>query len=55
MIFGMLNPEKIWHENLTDSMCPPHLSDVATWSKVATSDRGGGQICKGFTSNFLRI
>jgi len=28
MIFGMLIPEKIWHENLTD--LPPHLSDVAT-------------------------
>ena len=27
MIFGMFNPEKIWHENLTD--CPPRLSDVA--------------------------
>jgi len=25
---GMLNPEKIWQENLTD--CPSHLSDVAT-------------------------
>ena len=28
MIFGVWNPEKIWHENLTD--CPPRLSDVAT-------------------------
>jgi len=27
MIFGVLNPEKIWHENLT--FCPPRLSDVA--------------------------
>ena len=29
MIFGMLNPEKIRHENLT-GFFPPHLSDVAT-------------------------
>jgi len=29
MIFGMLNPEKIWHEIL--QICPSHLSDVATW------------------------
>jgi len=28
MIFGMLNPEKIWHEIL--QICPSHLSDVAT-------------------------
>ena len=28
MIFGMWNPEKIWHENLTD--CPLWLSNVAT-------------------------
>ena len=28
MIFGMLNPKKFWHKNLTD--CPPHLLDVAT-------------------------
>ena len=28
MIVGMWNPEKIWHENLTD--CSPRLSDVAT-------------------------
>jgi len=28
MIFGKWNPEKIWHENLTD--CPPRLSDIAT-------------------------
>jgi len=28
MIFGVWNPEKIWHKNLTD--CPPRLSDVAT-------------------------
>ena len=28
MIFGMLKPEKIWHENL--QICPPHLTDVAT-------------------------
>jgi len=28
MIFGLLNPKKIWQESLTDS--PPHLSDVAT-------------------------
>jgi len=28
MIFGMWNPEKIWHENLTDY--PPRLSDVAS-------------------------
>jgi len=27
MIFGVWNPERIWHENLTD--CPPRLSDVA--------------------------
>ena len=27
MIFGVRNPEKIWHENLTD--CPSRLSDVA--------------------------
>ena len=30
MIFGMLNPEKIWPEIL--QICPPHLSDVATLS-----------------------
>jgi len=28
MIFGVLNPEKIWHKIL--QICPPHLSDVAT-------------------------
>jgi len=28
MIFGMLNPGKIWHEIL--QICPPHVSDVAT-------------------------
>jgi len=28
MIAGVWNPEKIWHENITD--CPPRLSDVAT-------------------------
>jgi len=28
MIFGMLNREKIWQENLTD--CAPHLLDVTT-------------------------
>ena len=28
MIFGKLNPEKIWHEML--QICPPHLPDVAT-------------------------
>ena len=28
MIVGMWNPEKIWHENLTD--CSSRLSDVAT-------------------------
>jgi len=28
MTFGMWNPEKNWHENLTDH--PPCLSDVAT-------------------------
>jgi len=28
MIFGMWNPEKVSHENLTD--CPPRLSDVTT-------------------------
>ena len=28
MISGTWNPEKIWHENLTD--CPLRLSDVAT-------------------------
>jgi len=27
MIFGMRNPEKIWHKSLTH--CPPRLSDVA--------------------------
>ena len=27
MIFGTLNPEKIWHEML--QIYPPHLSDVA--------------------------
>ena len=31
MIFGTWNPEKIWHENLTD--CPPFLSDIATGSR----------------------
>ena len=30
MIFGMLNPEKIWNEML--QICPPLLSDVATLS-----------------------
>ena len=31
MIFGTLNPEKIWRDNLTGlSVCPPHLSYVAT-------------------------
>ena len=28
MIYGTLNPEKIWHEIL--QICPPHLSYVAT-------------------------
>jgi len=28
MIFGTLNPEKIWHE--MPQTCPPHLSDIAT-------------------------
>jgi len=28
MIFVLWNPQKIWHENLTD--CPSRLSDVAT-------------------------
>jgi len=28
--FGKLNPKKIWHENPTLQICPPHLSDVAT-------------------------
>jgi len=27
MIFGKLNPEKIWHEIL--QICPPHFWDVA--------------------------
>jgi len=29
MISGMLNPEKIWHEDLTGLSTPSHLSDVA--------------------------
>ena len=28
MIFGVLNPEKIWHRYLY--ICPPHLYTVAT-------------------------
>ena len=33
-LFGMINQEKIWHNIL--QICPPHLSDVATFNSILT-------------------
>jgi len=63
MIFGMLNPEKIRHENTTHLSTSPvrckHFAFVEKWlfsisqGKVAIPDRWGGQICKRLCQIFL--
>ena len=68
MIFGKLNPEKIWHEHLLsalEALCDyalykstfllTYFTYLIAQGKVATSDRWGRQVCKIFVSNFLRI